>query len=93
MYLEGKIDYSFRGGDGNLTEVPTSWQRSELSIMFSDDEARTWSRPIVIARAIMKDKQASYPSVFEASPGKIWITTRFRGNLRIKLNEKDFIKY
>ena len=93
MYREGKLDYPLRGGDGNLTEVPTSWQRSELSIMFSSDEARTWSRPIVIARAITKDKQASYPSVFEASPGKIWITTRFRGNLRVKLNEKDFIKY
>lgn len=91
-YPEGHHSIQLRGGDGNLSEVATSWQRKELSIMFSNDDTKTWSRPVVIARALEEGKQASYPSVFEASPGQLWITTRFRGDLRIKLFEKDFVK-
>ncbi len=92
LFPEGKKEYSLRGGDGNLAEVPASWQREELSIMFSDDDGKTWSKPTVIARVTKKDTQLSYPSIFEAKPGELWITTRFQGDLTIKLFEKDFLK-
>ena len=91
LFPEGKKEYPLRGGDGNLTEVPVSWQREELSIMFSDDDGKTWNKPTVIARVTKKDTQLSYPSIFEAKPGKLWITTRFQGDLTIKLFEKDFL--
>ena len=38
-----------------------------------------------------KGTQISYPYLFEAKPGEVWITTMF-GELRIRLNEKDFIE-
>lgn len=91
LFPEGKKEYPLRGGDGNLAEVPASWQREELSIMFSDDDGKTWSKPTVIARVTKKDAQLSYPSIFEAKPGELWITTRFQGDLTIRLFEKDFL--
>lgn len=91
MYLQGHVSGPLRGGDGNLTEVATSWQREELSMMISSDDGKTWTEPVVIAKAIEKGKQVSYPSIFEVKPGELWITTRFRGNLRIQLFEKDFL--
>ncbi|MGN6603634.1 MAG: sialidase family protein [Ginsengibacter sp.] len=93
LFPEGSIEYPLRGGDGNLSEVPANWQRAELSIMFSDDEGKSWSKPKVISKVTQQGAQLSYPYVFEAKPGELWITTSFRGNLGIRLNEKDFIKY
>jgi hypothetical protein len=57
--------------------------------MFSGDDGKTWSQPVVFARALKGG--IAYPYLFEAKPGEIWITT-MQGNLRVKLNEKDFIK-
>jgi hypothetical protein len=88
LYPEGKNEFPLKGGDNQWSEVPVSNHRLELSIMFSDDDGKSWSRPVVIARG--KDWY-SYPYVFEAEPGRLWITTA-QGGLRIKLNEKDFIK-
>lgn len=90
FYPEGKKEVALRGGDGVSSEVATSWQRSELSIMFSNDDGRSWSKPVVIARAVKDGLQASYPYIFEARPGLLWITTMF-GGLRIQLQEKDFV--
>jgi sialidase-1 len=90
FYPEGKKEYPFEGGDGILSEVATSWQRGELSIMFSGDDGKTWSQPVVFARVVKKGGIA-YPYLFEAKQGEIWITT-MQGNLRVKLNEKDFLK-
>lgn len=86
MYPEGKTEYPLSGGDGHLSEVPASFHRDELSIMFSGNDGKSWSQPVVIAR-----KGMAYPYVFEANPGELWITT-MQGGLRIKLNEKDFLK-
>lgn len=96
-YPEGKTEYPLSGGDGISSEVAHSNHREELSIMFSDDDGNTWSEPVVVARATEKSKvkRLSYPRVFEARPGEIWITTTyagFAGYLAIKLFEKDFIK-
>lgn len=99
LYPEGKNEYPLRGGDANWSEVPASNHREELSIMFSEDDGESWSKPVVIAKYTEKmddlglvggGKDISYPYVFEATPGELWITV-WRGELRIKLNEKDFI--
>lgn len=88
-YPEGKKEVPLHGGDGIISEVPASWQRKELSIMFSGDDGTTWSQPVVIAGNI-REEWTSYPYLFEAVPGEIWITT-MQGNLRVKLREEDFI--
>ena len=86
-FPEGKTEFPLSGGDNQWSEVPVSNHRLELSVMFSDDDAKTWSDPVVIARA--KKGWISYPYVFEAQPGELWITT-MQGGLRVKLREGDF---
>jgi hypothetical protein len=84
----GKESFPLTGGDRQRTATPASWFRSELSIAFSDDECRTWTKPVVIARS---PKGLAYPYVFEAVPGELWITT-MQGELHAKLHEADFIQ-
>ncbi|NOZ19606.1 MAG: exo-alpha-sialidase [Planctomycetes bacterium] len=62
--------------------------REELSMAFSEDDGKTWSKPIVIARD--PGKRQSYPYVFERRPGELWITT-MQGKVRIKVKESDFV--
>ena len=90
-YPEGRQSYPLSGGDNNLSEVPVSWHREELSIMFSEDDGKHWTSQEVIARTTKKGDRLCYPEIFEASPGQLWITTVFSGNLRVKLYEEDFI--
>ena len=85
-YPEGKTDFPLSGGDRQWSEVPVSNHRQELSVMFSGDDGKTWTTPVVVART---KKQVSYPYLFEARPGELWITTMF-GELRARLQEKDF---
>jgi hypothetical protein len=61
--------------------------RRELSIAFSEDDGVHWTRPVVFAR---HPKEISYPHVFEAQPGLLWITT-LRGPLRCRLHEQDML--
>ncbi|MCP4643422.1 MAG: exo-alpha-sialidase [bacterium] len=89
QFPEGKTEFPMSGGDNEWSEIPTSNHREELSIAFSEDEGQTWSAPVVFAR--QKGKWLSYPYVFERAPGELWITT-MQGNVRIKLNEADFIQ-
>ena len=64
-----------------------SWHRDELSLAFSDDEGKTWTDPVVIAR---KPKgNVSYPYLFEVEPGRLWVTAA--GGLRVELNVADFL--
>lgn len=93
---EGKSEYRMSGGDGISSEVSHSNNREELSVMFSDDDGMTWTKPVVIAGITEKSKikNLAYPRVFEPRPGEIWITTTyagFAGELSIKLHEKDFL--
>ena len=96
MNPEGRV---FPKADpGQASEVPASWHREELSIAFSDDDAGTWTAPMVIAR--QKDGRLSYPYVFERRPGEIWVIVGFafeKGSndpvpLRFKLNEEDLLR-
>lgn len=99
LYPEGKDEYPLSGGDGQWSEVPASNHREELSIMFSNNDGESWSEPVVIAKTTEKmggldvvggGDDISYPYLFEARPGELWITP-WRGELRIKLHEKDFV--
>ncbi|HBE42164.1 MAG TPA: exo-alpha-sialidase [Bacteroidales bacterium] len=94
--LEGQPPSPMRPGDGISTEVASSGNRAELSVMFSDDDGKTWTDPVVIARVTDKSqvKRLAYPRFFEPNPGEIWITTTysgFAGYLAVKLSEKDFV--
>jgi Neuraminidase (sialidase) len=94
LYHQGKDSVARQGGDSNLNEVAASWQRDELSLMYSDDDGKTWSEPVIVAKnAVPTSKPLStsgridYPLIFEAAKGEIWITAY--GNLKIKILEKD----
>ena len=93
-FPEGRDSYPLVGGDNQWSDVPTSNHRKELSIMFSDDEGESWTDPVVIVRVtpeMKKIKEISYPYVFEAQPGELWISVWRFGGLRVKLYEKDFV--
>lgn len=72
-------------------ELTNNHSREELSIAFSDDEARSWSNPIVIAAHYGKRQRVSYPYLYERKPGELWITT-MQGGLRMKINVADITK-
>jgi hypothetical protein len=75
-------------------QPPDIHSRRALSLAFSDDEAATWTGPIVVSQiatpSIEKPNTArqSYPYVYERRPGELWITT-MQGNLRMKIAETD----
>lgn len=62
--------------------------RAELSLAFSDDEARTWSPPVIVAANYGPGGRVSYPYLYERRPGELWITT-MQGGLRMKINTAD----
>jgi len=89
---EGKI-FPKRSPD-QASEVSASWHREELSIAFSNDDAKTWNKPVVIAR--QEKGQLSYPYLFERRQGELWIIAGFTFKngwqdplpLRLKINER-----
>lgn len=62
--------------------------RAELSLAFSSDEARTWSKPVIVAANYAPAGRVSYPYLYERKPGELWITT-MQGGLRMKINMAD----
>ena len=62
--------------------------RVELSLAFSDDEAATWSKPVIVAAKYIPGGRVSYPYLYERKPGELWITT-MQGGLRMKVNTAD----
>lgn len=68
--------------------------RAELSIAFSSDEAKSWSKPVVLSRRELQPGEPyhaarqSYPYVLERRPGELWITT-MQGGLRMRINTAD----
>lgn len=85
---EGKTSYPTRGGDGLWSEVPVSNHREELSMAFSEDDGRSFSAPVVIARR--DNGWISYPRLLEFVPGELWLTT-MQGGLAVKIMEQDFV--
>jgi len=99
LYHKGKNEVRRLGGEAlgdsgrEIGEVPASYQRDELSLMYSDDDGKTWSSPFVIAKNITPAVRwwvdgISYPHLFEPSKGVIWIITD-QGGLRIAIKEED----
>lgn len=80
------------------TEFPSSWHREELSIAFSEDDGKTWTNPIVLAK--QPGGQLSYPYLFERRPGEIWVIAGFAFRrfwqdplpLRLKVDEETFVR-
>lgn len=68
--------------------------REELSVIFSEDDGVTWTKPLVIAR--QKGGQLSYPYAMERRPGELWTIAGFAFKkgwndpipLRLKLDEE-----
>jgi hypothetical protein len=82
---EGEKTFPLTGGDGQWSEVPVSNHRSELSVAFSADDGKTWSKPAVVAR-VGRNQWIAYPYVFEITPGVVWVTT-MQGGARLVLRE------
>ena len=55
---------------------------------YSDDDGKTWTPPVVIAR--QPKTWLAYPYLFEFQPGLLWLTT-MQGGLRLELREQDFV--
>lgn len=89
LYLEGKTTTT-RKGANNQTEGMASWDREELSLAFSQDDAKTWTKPVVVAR--QPGAWLSYPLAIERHPGELWIATRFSTKMCLSLKESDFCK-
>jgi sialidase-1 len=62
--------------------------RAELSLAFSNDDARTWSEPVIVAANYQAAGRVSYPYLYERSPGVFWITT-MQGGLRMQIAAAD----
>jgi len=87
-YPEGKSEYPLTGGDNEWSEVPVSNHREELSLALSEDDGKTWTQPVVIAR--QPGKWLSYPYLFEPAPGVVWLTT-MQGMVRVSFLESDLV--
>ncbi len=86
---EGKT-WPKRSGEGPASEFPASWFREELSIAFSEDDGKTWTAPVVAARA--PGGSLAYPYIFENTPGTLWVFTHYgEPRLSFGLNEMDFL--
>jgi hypothetical protein len=67
-------------------------ERTELSLALSDDDGKTWGKPVVIATNADGNRnngnRVAYPYLFEPKPGYVWITS-MQGNLRCGLSLAD----
>lgn len=86
-FPEGQDSWQLSGGDGFWSDTPVSNYREQLSLALSDDDGKTWSSPVVIAR--QPKTWLAYPYVFEFQPGVLWLTT-MQGGVRVELREEDF---
>jgi hypothetical protein len=75
--------------------VQRKGRREELSVAFSGNDGITWSVPQIVAmsRTPAGEREGkfwiSYPYLFEATPGEIWLST-MQGDLRAKVREAVF---
>ena len=81
-------EYPRSEANSQASEARASWHREELSIAFSEDDGKTWTKPVVFVN--LPGSSLSYPYVFERLPGELWITTMM-GPVRLALREEDFL--
>ncbi len=71
--------------------------RTNLLLAFSEDDGKTWTKPVVLAR--QEDGQLSYPYCLERRPGELWVIAGFAFKkgwqeplpLRLKIDEEAFL--
>jgi len=85
---EDESTFPRREADTPVTQYPCTWHRSELSLAFSADDGKTWTKPVVILR---HKRGLSYPFVLEHSSGDLWVTTRFHTKVAVSLREDAFV--
>lgn len=84
----------------NCTQITKTDKRDELAIAFSEDDAKTWSNPVVVATKYLLPHEewgrsrVAYPWLFEIEPGTFWITTMQDGDnpLRMVIKEEDIFR-
>ena len=70
--------------------------REELSVAFSEDDAKTWTDPVVLSKRPLLPGEPyymarqSYPYLYERRPGELWITT-MQGGLRMKIAQAEIL--
>ena len=95
LYPEGATIYRRDGPP--RTEVPASAHREELSIAFSEDDAASWSTPVVVARLTYPGQigAACYPYIFEPRRGQVWLIashSRPDPPVWVSFKETDFLE-
>ncbi|MFW5856546.1 MAG: sialidase family protein [Planctomycetota bacterium] len=75
-----------KGGDNIWSATPAKNSRGELSLRFSEDDGKSWTDPVVVARR--DEGELCYPYLFEVEPGVLWITTH-RFDLAMRLRVAD----
>jgi hypothetical protein len=75
-----------------LDGTETKQERTELSLALSDDDGKTWGKPVVVATNAdgtrNNGNRVAYPYLFEPKPGTVWITS-MQGNLRCQVRLAD----
>jgi sialidase-1 len=84
-FAEGEHSYPSRPPVYSI--YPASWQRDEISIAFSNDDGKSWTRPLAFARE--KGGRLVYPKIIEREPGVLWI---FANTLRVTVREADLVQ-
>ena len=65
----------------------------QISIMFSEDETKTWTKPIVVGRETSKNAGLRYVYLFEPEPGLLWINCGGGHNaLNVSAREADLVE-
>jgi hypothetical protein len=78
-----------RRAGGQAYAQPVLAQRGELALALSNNDGRTWTKPVVIVREF--GKSLAYPYLHEPKAGEVWITT-MQGDVRVRLREGDFLR-
>jgi len=91
LYPEGTNTFRRSVPSLDRSATAASWHRQELSLAFSDDDAKTWTTPVVIARHPTVGFSLGYPTILERRPGELWIITRYEAKLGLSLKEADFL--
>lgn len=87
LYPAGESRYARQSGQFSVCEA--SWHREQLAGIISEDDGQTWSKPFILAHC--DNAWLSYPYVFEARPGEIWVTT-MQSQLKIQCNESILLE-
>jgi sialidase-1 len=93
LYPEGQNSYPrSTAGDLDRSEGAASWHRQELALAFSEDDGKTWTKPVVVARQPQVGQSLGYPYILERRPGELWIVIRYEAKLAFSLKEVDFVR-